>query len=102
MTESHLFGQKLYLSTILDLHSQNIVSYTISDRSALSMVTTVLDKALGLITDITGLVLHSDQSWQCQHRQYQKMLKVGCPPKHEPKGQLLGQAVMENGFLLTY
>ena len=31
VTEFSLFGQKLYLSPILDLHSSDIVSYTISD-----------------------------------------------------------------------
>lgn len=32
VTEIHLFGQKLYLSPILDLYSRDIVSYTISER----------------------------------------------------------------------
>ena len=38
VTEFSLFGQKLYLSPILDLCSRDIVSYTISDRPVLSMV----------------------------------------------------------------
>ena len=46
VTEFNLFGQKLYLSPILDLCSRDIVSYTISDRPVLSMVTTMLDSAL--------------------------------------------------------
>ena len=45
VTECSLFGEKLYLSPILDLHSSDLVSYTISDRPALSMVTTMLDGA---------------------------------------------------------
>ena len=32
VTEFSLFGEKLYLSPILDLHSSDLVSYTISDR----------------------------------------------------------------------
>ncbi len=47
VTEFSLFGEKLYLSPILDLYSSDLVSYTISDRPVLSMVTTMLDKALG-------------------------------------------------------
>ena len=39
VTEFSLFGEKLYLSPILDLHSSDLVSYTISDRPVLSMVT---------------------------------------------------------------
>ena len=38
--------EKLYLSPILDLHSGDIVSYMISDRPVLSMVTSMLDRAL--------------------------------------------------------
>lgn len=45
VTEFSLFGQKLYLSPILDLCSRDIVSYSISDRPVLSMVTQMLDKA---------------------------------------------------------
>ena len=37
VTEFSLFGEKLYLSPILDLHSSDLVSYTISDRPVLSM-----------------------------------------------------------------
>ena len=38
VTEFSLFGQKLYLSPILELHNVYLVSYTISDRPVLSMV----------------------------------------------------------------
>ena len=75
VTEFSLFGQKLYLSPVLDLHSRYLVSYTISSRPALNMVTTMLDKAFETIPDGTGLILHSDQGWQYQHKQYQRMLK---------------------------
>ncbi|OUM21490.1 hypothetical protein CBW42_02655 [Butyricicoccus porcorum] len=75
VTEFSLFGEKLYLSPILDLHSRDLVSYTISDRPVLGMVTSMLDKAFEKIPDDTGLILHSDQGWQYQHKQYQRMLK---------------------------
>ena len=32
VTEFSLFGEKLYLSPVLDLYSENLVSYTISDE----------------------------------------------------------------------
>ena len=54
VTEFSLFGEKLYLSPILDLHSSDLVSYTISDRPVLSMVTTMLDKAFAKIPDGTN------------------------------------------------
>ncbi|MGM9677226.1 MAG: DDE-type integrase/transposase/recombinase [Butyricicoccus sp.] len=39
------------------------------------LVTTMLDKAFEKIPDETGLILHSDQGWQYQHKQYQRMLR---------------------------
>ena len=75
VTEFSLFGKKLYLSPILDLHSGYLVSYTISERPVLSMVTDMLNKAFINIPDNTNLILHSDQGWQYQHKQYQRMLR---------------------------
>ena len=62
VTEFHLFGQKLYLSPILGLHSRDIVSYTVSDRPVLSMVADMLLKAFECILNETNLILHSDQA----------------------------------------
>ena len=99
VTEFSLFGEKLYLSPILDLHSRDLVSYTISDRPVLSMVTTMLDQAFEKIPDGTDLILHSDQGWQYQHKQYQRMLrKKGIRQSMSRKGNCLDNAVMENFF----
>ena len=99
VTEFSLFGQKLYLSPILDLHDGYLVSYSISDRPVLSMVTTMLNKAFERIPDGTGLILHSDQGWQYQHKQYQRMLREkGIQQSMSRKGNCLDNAVMENFF----
>ena len=99
VTEFSLFGEKLYLSPILDLHSSDLVSYTISDRPVLSMVTSMLDKAFAKISDGTKLILHSDQGWQYQHKQYQRMLsEKGICQSMSRKGNCLDNAVMENFF----
>ena len=100
VTEFSLFGEKLYLSPILDLHSSDLVSYTISDRPVLSMVTTMLDKeAFAKIPDGTNLILHSDQGWQYQHKQYQRMLREkGIRQSMSRKGNCLDNAVIENFF----
>lgn len=99
ITEFSLFGQKLYLSPILDLYSRDIISYTISDRPVLSMATAMLEKAFVKITNDTSLILHSDQGWQYQHNSYQKMLKSkGILQSMSRKGNCLDNAVMENFF----
>ena len=99
VTEFSLFGKKLYLSPIIDLHSSNLVSYTISERPVLSMVTTMLDKAFATVPDNTNLILHSDQGWQYQHKQYRRMLnKKGIRQSMSRKGNCLDNAVIENFF----
>ena len=99
VTEFSLFGEKLYLSPILDLHSNDLVSYTISDRPVLSMVTTMLNEAFAKIPDGTNLILHSDQGWQYQHKRYQRMLREkGIRQSMSRKGNCLDNAVMENFF----
>ena len=94
VTEFSRFGEKLYLSPILDLHSRDLVSYTISDRPVLSMVTTMLDEAFAKILDRTNLILHSDQGWQ-----YQRMLREkDIRQSMSRKGNCLDNAVIENVF----
>ena len=99
VTEFHLFGQKLYLSPIMDLHSRDIVTYTISERPVLSMVTQMLEQVFERIPDITSLILHSDQGWQYQHKVYQQMLRdKGIRQSMSRKGNCLDNSVMENFF----
>ena len=99
VTEFSLFGQKLYLSPILDLHSSDIVSYTISDRPVLSMVIDMARRALAVLPRWAAPILHSDQGWQYQHKHYRKLLNDnGIIQSMSRKGNCLDNAVMENFF----
>ena len=99
ITQFRLFGQKLYLSPILDLYSGDIVTYTISDSPNLLMVTTMLEQAFRKIPDGTGLMLHSDQGWHYQHKQYRQMLaEKGVTQSMSRKGNCYDNSVMENFF----
>ena len=99
VTEFRLFGQKLYLSPILDLHSGDIVTYTLSDNPNLPMVITMLEQAFAKIPDNTKLLLHSDQGWHYRHKRYVEMLqKKGIQQSMSHKGNCYDNAVMENFF----
>ena len=99
ITEFSLFGKKLYLSPILDMYNGEIISYNISERPHLGQVMDMLDKAFEKIPDNTGLVFHSDQGWQYQHKMYQYRLKEkGIRQSMSRKGNCLDNAVMENFF----
>ena len=99
VTQFRLFGQKLYFSPILDLYSGDIVTYTISDSPNLEMVTTMLEQAFLNLPDNTGLLLHSDQGWHYQHKQYRRMLEdKGIKQSMSRKGNCYDNSVMENFF----
>lgn len=99
ITEFSLLGRKLYLSPILDMYNGEIISYNISERPYLFQVIDMLDKAIGKVPDTNGIILHSDQGWQYQHKKYQEKLKTnGIIQSMSRKGNCLDNAIMENFF----
>jgi transposase InsO family protein len=75
VTEFNVSGSKLYLSPIIDLFNQEIISYELTERPVFNQVVMMLKKAFKKIPNNTNLMLHSDQGWQYQMRQYQILLK---------------------------
>ncbi len=99
ITEFSLHGQKLYFSPILDMYNGEIISYNVSEHPVLDQVMDMLDKAFVKVPDTTGLILHSDQGWQYQHKQYQKRLQEkGIKQSMSRKGNCLDNSVMESFF----
>ena len=99
ITEFSLFGEKLYLSPILDMYNGEIISYNISAHPVLEQVMDMLDKAFTKIPDNTKLIFHSDQGWQYQHKHYQKrLLDKGIQQSMSRKGNCLDNSIMENFF----
>lgn len=99
ITEFKVFGNKLYLSPIIDLFNGEIISYELSERPNFEQVVTMLKKSFKRIPDPTNLILHSDQGWQYQMKQYQQMLKgKRITQSMSRKGNCLDNAVIENFF----
>lgn len=99
ITEFNVSGKKLYLSPVIDLFNQEIISYELSERPVFSQVVVMLKKAFKKIPDNTNLVLHSDQGWQYQMKQYQQLLKgKGIVQSMSRKGNCLDNAIVENFF----
>lgn len=99
VTEFSLHGQKLYLSPVLDLFNGEIVSYTLSDRPSLQPVMDMLRTALSSLPDGSNLIVHSDQGWQYQHKEFQRLLKrKGVQQSMSRKGNCLDNSVMESFF----
>ena len=57
ITEFKLFGEKLYLSPMLDLFNGEIITYTIWFRPTYSLVSTMLDQAFEGVTDQDKLII---------------------------------------------
>jgi putative transposase len=99
VTEFHLFGEKLYLSPVLDLYNSEIIAYNIQSRPTYELVSKMLDKAVTCLSEGDAPVLHSDQGWHYQMKQYSYALKQhGITQSMSRKGNCLDNAVIENFF----
>ena len=84
---------------MLDLFNGEIITYTIGPRPTYSLVSTMLDQALYCVTDPDKLLIHSDQGWHYQMKQYRHSLKnCGITQSMSRKGNCYDNAVIENFF----
>lgn len=99
VSEFKVGSQKLYLSPIMDMHDDSIVSYDISRHPDFKQTKRMLDKAFVQNDRLDGLVFHSDRGWQYQMRQYQYWLKEkGIKQSFSRKGNCMDNSLMENFF----
>ncbi|MCR8646035.1 IS3 family transposase, partial [Paenibacillus sp. N1-5-1-14] len=99
ISEFKLFGEKLYLSPVLDLFNGEIITYTIGSRPTYSLVSEMLEKAVECLSDEHQLLMHSDQGWHYQMKQYRQVLKSkGIEQSMSRKGNCYDNSVMENFF----
>ena len=99
VTEFKVHNEKLYLSPIVDLFNGEVISFNLSRHPVFAQVTDMLEKAFSKIPDNTNLILHSDQGWQYQMKQYQHLLKEkGIRQSMSRKGNCLDNSLAENFF----
>ena len=99
VTEFKVKGKKLYLSPVMDLFNQEIISYELSERPVFKQVVLMLKKAFRKTKNTKGLVFHSDQGWQYQMKQYQRILQQkGVIQSMSRKGNCWDNAIIENFF----
>ena len=92
-------GGKLYLSPIFDMYDQSIISYDISINPDFNQTKRMIDSAFKQYPNLEGLIFHSDQGWQYQHKTYQKWLKdKGIKQSFSRKGNCMDNSPMENFF----
>ena len=90
---------KCYFSSILDMNTNEIISYDLSLHPNLSQIKRVLYKAFEKFPETEGLIMHSDQGWQYQHTYYRNELKKhGIIQSMSRKENCYDNSIMETFF----
>ena len=90
---------KCYISPILDMHTNEIISYDLSLSPNLEQIQRMLDKAFKKFPSVDGLIFHSDQGWQYQHEYFRNTLKEhGIIQSMSRKGNCIDNCIMETFF----
>ena len=99
VTEFNVCNEKIYLSPILDMYNNEILSYSISLSPNFYQTREMLNGLIQKLPPNVKPILHSDQGWQYQMREYQQILKDNnITQSMSRKGNCLDNSVMENFF----
>lgn len=99
VTEFAVCDDKVYLSPILDLYNREIVSYSISLSPNFEQTREMLDGLFEKQPQESIPILHFDQGWQYQMKEFQRLLKEhNIIQSMSRKGNCLDNAAMENFF----
>ena len=90
---------KCYISPILDMCTNEIISYDLSLSPNLEQIRNMLDSAFEKFPSVEGLIFHSDQGWQYQHEYFRNTLKEHrIIQSMSRKGNCIDDCIMETFF----
>ena len=99
VTEFAVCDTKVYLSPVLDLYNNEVISYSISLSPNFWQTREMLQGLFAKQPQGTRPILHSDQGWQYQMKEYQRQLREhNMVQSMSRKGNCLDNSVMENFF----
>ena len=99
VTEFAVCDDKIYLSPIIDLHNKEVISYSISTSPNFWQTREMLKGLFDKLPQDARPILHSDQGWQYQMKEFQRQLKEhNIIQSMSRKGNCLDNSVMENFF----
>ena len=99
VSQFNLSWGKCYLSPILDMNTNEVISYELSKRPNMTQISNMLEKAFSKFTNTNGIIFHSDQGWQYQHSYYREELKKhGVIQSMSRKGNCYDNCIMETFF----
>lgn len=90
---------KCYISPILDMNTNEFISYDLSLSPNMEHIHRMLDKAFEKFLRVDGLIFHLNQGWQYQHAYYRNtLLKHGVIKSMSRKGNYYDNYTMETFF----
>ena len=99
VTEFKIGDEKVYLSPVLDMFNREIISYSISTSLNLRQIREMLDGLFAKLPPSASPLFHSDQGWQYQHAEYQRLLtEHNITQSMSRKGNCMDNGIMENFF----
>ena len=99
VTEFKVGDEKVYLSPVLDMFNREIVSYSISTSPNLQQIRDMLSGLFEKLPADAQPLFHSDQGWQYQHAEYQRLLaEHNITQSMSRKGNCMDNGIMENFF----
>ena len=99
VTQFNVCGEKIYLSPVLDLFNNEVISYSISRSPNLEQIREMLNGLFEKLPADAIPILHSDQGWQYQHAEYQRLLaEHNIIQSMSCKGNCMDNGAMENFF----
>ena len=99
VTQFKVCDEKVYLSPVMDLFNREIVSYSISTSPNLWQIREMLDGLFAKLPADATPIFHSDQGWQYQHAEYQRLLSEhSITQSMSRKGNCMDNGAMENFF----
>ena len=99
VTQFNVCGEKVYFSPVMDLYNREILSYSISRSPNLEQIREMLAGLFEKLPSDARPLFHSDQGWQYQHSEYQRLLKEhNITQSMSRKGNCMDNGAMENFF----
>ena len=90
-------GKRMYLSSIMDLNTRNIIAYKISKHIDNKLVIDTLNEAIHKQKDVSGVILHSDQGFQYTSNEYKAICEAnGIIISMSPKGSPVDNSPIES------
>lgn len=99
VTQFNICDSKVYLSPVLDLFNNEVVSYAVSMSPNLEQIREMLNGLFEKLPADAKSIFHSDQGWQYQHAEYQRLLSEhNITQSMSRKGNCMDNGAMENFF----